>query len=254
MPTVLLEMLRVSFVSILTLWWVVAEISATTDYCSPELCLKGRHHIGCNNTGTFSPECPQGETKMVPMTNALKNAILHSHNSKRQLIASGGLKGFMSAAKMKCMQWDDELARLAALNIMTCKFGHDVCRNTFKYKQSGQNLAKFWWRGENYPAEEIIPSRVDQWWFEYKKTNMSQMLAYPRYTPEMIGHFTVMTSDINSKLGCAAIEFPSDGMNSLTLACNYAATNLIGMPMYTIGPPASKCLSGTSKEYPCLCL
>lgn len=247
-------MLRCFLICLLTVWfWLTVGISGT-DYCSPTICTLGRPHIGCNNSGDFSTACPENQTEIVPMTPDLIAKILDNHNRKREILASGNLTGFSPAAKMSMMNWDDELAYLCGLNVKTCKFGHDQCHNTDKFKPSGQNLAKMWWRGGSYTDEEIILTRIDNWWLEYKVTNMTQVLAYPRSTENMIGHFTVMTADKNTHVGCSAIKFPENNMSSLTFCCNYATTNFIYMPMYTPGPTASKCLNGTSSVYPSLCL
>ena len=37
------------------------------------------------------------------------------------------------------------------------------------------------------------------------------------------------------------------------MACNYAYTNMIDMPVYRDGEPASKCKTGKNKKYKALC-
>ncbi|XP_055844427.1 antigen 5 like allergen Cul n 1-like [Episyrphus balteatus] len=247
-------MLKSFVIFTLTFWWLIIGGFSTTDYCMKNLCSSGRKHIACNNTGDFAPACPENQTEMVPMTQSLIDMILDSHNSKREILASGNLPGFEPAAKMYEMGWSDELAYLASLNAKRCLFAHDYCHNTEDIKSSGQNLAKMWWKGHSFTDDEIISTRIDTWWAEYKITNMSQLQAYPRFTEKMIGHFTVMTAEKNKLAGCAAITYPENGMSSMTLCCNYAATNFIGQPMYTPGPTASMCTSGTSSVYPSLCV
>ena len=68
-----------------------------------------------------------------------------------------------------------------------------------------------------------------------------------------IGHFTVMTGEANTHLGCAAITFTQDGWNKFFMACNYATTNIVNYRLYTSGAAASGCKSGKSATYPSLC-
>ncbi|KFB44575.1 hypothetical protein ZHAS_00012457 [Anopheles sinensis] len=37
------------------------------------------------------------------------------------------------------------------------------------------------------------------------------------------------------------------------LVCNYSYTNIIGHPVYTVGPAGSKCQAGMNPNYPGLC-
>lgn len=70
-----------------------------------------------------------------------------------------------------------------------------------------------------------------------------------------IGHFTQIVAMRSKKVGCAAAKFPSKNgdFSQLYLVCNYSFGNMIGEPIYTVGPTASKCTSGRSKIYKGLC-
>jgi Cysteine-rich secretory protein family len=61
----------------------------------------------------------------VNLTEAQKQFFINDHNSIRNTIALGKLKGkwtnFYPAVRMAKMTWDDDLAHLAQLNSMQCK-------------------------------------------------------------------------------------------------------------------------------------
>lgn len=41
---------------------------------------------------------------------------------------------------MRRLIWDEELSYVAHFHATQVKFGHDKCRNTVRYRKSGQNL------------------------------------------------------------------------------------------------------------------
>jgi len=54
-------------------------------------------------------------------------------------------KGFQDfhgipAARMASLRWNEELAYLAKMNVLQCFLHRDLCRNTAKYKNVGQNV------------------------------------------------------------------------------------------------------------------
>lgn len=52
------------------------------------------------------------------------------HNRLRNHLASGKLDRYQKASNMSLMDWDDELAYLAELNVKQCVMEHDECRST----------------------------------------------------------------------------------------------------------------------------
>lgn len=64
------------------------------------------------------------------MDDDMKNAILNIHNKLRNEIALGNVEHYDQAANMATMEWDDDLAANAALNVHQCEMEHDECRNT----------------------------------------------------------------------------------------------------------------------------
>lgn len=115
---------------------------------------------------------------MIPITDDYKKILVDTHNEKRNLIAGGGDAKLSPACRMATMEWDDELANLAALNVMQCKMAHDKCRNTDAFKYSGQNLAWFGFTGPVDHAAKLKQS-VENWFSEVKDTKQSYIDSYP---------------------------------------------------------------------------
>lgn len=97
-----------------------------------------------------------------------RNFILHEHNKRRNFIASGLLPGYYPAAKMATLQWDDELAFLAELNVKTCVVEHEDCKNSYRFLNVGQNLVGID-RPKKLPADikEVIHRGMALWFSEY---------------------------------------------------------------------------------------
>lgn len=158
---------------------------------------------------------------------------------------------FKPASRMATMQWDDELAKLAVLNVKQCVMKHDACRNTDRFKWSGQNLAWRW--GRPAPsAEASIVGGIDSWFNEYKDATQANLDKYSS-TKAVIGHFTAMVNDRNTRVGCGMLRQPKDNGAEFFFACNYAQTNILNRPIYVSGTAASKCTKGKNSKYPALC-
>ncbi|XP_075155089.1 venom allergen-1-like [Haematobia irritans] len=244
-------------------YYVLISIAAMTalisvsavDYCSPALCREGLQHIACGHSGKFAASCPP-DAIMVKMSADLKSIIVNAHNEKRNWIAGGGDENHKPACRMATMQWDDELAYIASLNVRQCSMRHDMCRNTGSFKYSGQNLA---WRGFFGVANhtDMLTKTVNLWYSEVKHSKMSYINKFPRlYKGPAIGHFTVMVADRNIRIGCAAATYSVMGKpyKSYLVACNYATTNVIDHPIYESCPVAGlHCTTGRNPLYPNLC-
>lgn len=81
---------------------------------------------------------------------------------------ANGFDKFPSAERMATMQWNDELAKLAELNVKQCKMRHDDCHNTESFPKAGQNLAAIAWMGMKKSVESVIDSQIQNWFSEYK--------------------------------------------------------------------------------------
>ncbi|XP_014101221.2 venom allergen-1 [Bactrocera oleae] len=243
-----MELRLVFFVISLT----AVQIVYAQNYCDRSLCSSG-NHIACNNNGRFAASCRNAA--MVTMTQAHKNLIVRLHNTKRNTVASGRTK-LRPACRMSTMQWDDELARMAAFNVKQCQMRHDSCRNTQTFKYSGQNLARSSYNGTPN-IRNLLQTLINMWYNEIKDTTMAYINRYPNnYSGPTIGHFTVMVGQANTRVGCAVSTYSVAGRSGRTflLACNYATTNMIGQAMYrTCSTAASGCRTGRNTAFPSLC-
>lgn len=74
---------------------------------------------------------------MIKITPDIKAAIVDVHNKWRNQQAMGKTPHYQPAVRMATLTFDDELAKLAELNVRTCQFGHDQCENTgIKYSNA----------------------------------------------------------------------------------------------------------------------
>lgn len=203
----------------------------------------------------WDSSCPSDRT-LLTLSASDKNAIVAQHNLHRNFIAGGGDSKLSPACRMATIKWNDELAYLASLNVKSCQMKHDACHNTDAFDWSGQNLA---WIGFFNPLNQTANSirSVDMWYNEVKDTTQAYIDAYPtNYNGPAIGHFTVMVADRNTDVGCAVSTYSvkDQSYKAFLMACNYAATNVIGIKMYnSCSKAASKCTTGVNPSYKFLC-
>jgi Cysteine-rich secretory protein family len=126
----------------------------------------------------FSSNCPRDAT-LVRLTSAQKKMFVDQQNQLRSQVATGNLRGFNTANKMPELQWDDELAYFAELNVKQCKMSHDACHNTYAFPYSGQNLASLSAKPNFQDDNEAIASSVRMWFDEYKDADMSKAFVEP---------------------------------------------------------------------------
>ncbi|XP_065073978.1 antigen 5 like allergen Cul n 1-like [Ochlerotatus camptorhynchus] len=237
---------------------VVLTIQQDTNYCEDNLCRFQKPHIACNASSSFEPECgPEAYTVMMNSSN--KALIINLHNQYRSKIARGKQNftsgGFLPpAVRMPTIQWDDELAYIAAANTRRCIFKHDNCRNTAQLMAVGQNLAWISYYGMVLTDADLITQMINNWYGEYAYVNPKIIKRYPRdYQGPALGHFTAMVADRSDRIGCAMISFEDSPWLRKYLVCNYSITNIFDQPVYKMGITASKCATGQNPEYPGLC-
>ncbi|XP_065365387.1 antigen 5 like allergen Cul n 1-like [Calliphora vicina] len=240
------------FLVVLCIAAAISNITAN-DYCSSNLCDYGQH-VACGHNGEFSYTCP-ADAAMVPMTDSLKHVIVDGHNAKRNFIAGGGDVNHKPACRMATMQWDDELAYFASLNVKKCQMNHDSCSNTADFHYTGQNLA---WMGYFEPLNSAAKfnEAIEMWYSEVAKSKQEYMDSFPSSQLYSIGHFSAMMTDRNIRVGCAASTYsvPGQSYKAFLVACNYAAANMPKFPIYVkCDWPASQCSTGNNPSYPNLC-
>ncbi len=185
----------------------IASGANAEDYCSMESC-RNRPHIGCGDTGTWSPTCPADKI-LVKITQTYQDQILNLHNTLRNKIASGGESGFKPATRMATMvrhliyiqisqfnmgfstaihywmvyyifliiqkTWNNELAYLCTINVRQCKMNHDECRNTLQFDFAGQNLALRSRTGRYEPVDSFLKNAILQWYGEIKDAGQADI-------------------------------------------------------------------------------
>jgi len=224
-------------------------------YCQPDLCPSNKKHIACINKGNFGQSCTS-DARVIELDDYQKRLILHMHNQYRSTIAEGRTPGFPPAVRMGPLKWDDELAYLAQLNAMSCEIEHDKCRNTRAFPFAGQNLA-LGYLLDDHTIDWAIRNFTSEWYIEHTDASPSLIDAFYKPAGPMIGHFTLMVNDKQSKVGCGMVKL-TKRMNNYNykvhvLACNYSWTNVYTLPVYKKGRTASKCLTGTHYYYDGLC-
>ena len=115
---------------------------------------------------------------MVTINESLRQLLVNAHNEKRNFIAGGGDARHRPAGRMATMQWDNELAELAALNVKQCNIAHDQCHNTDAFKYSGQNLAWFGTTG-TFDNADRLKATVELWYNEVQYSRQSYIDSFP---------------------------------------------------------------------------
>lgn len=69
----------------------------------------------------------------------------------------------------------------------------------------------------------------------------------------MVGHFTQLIWESANRVGCALSQSKYLGWYTTWLACDYSYGNMIGSPVYEVGPAATKCSSAPDPKWKGLC-
>lgn len=208
------------------------------DYCS-----LGRDHTLCQYQGV-SPQCP----KLISsgLSPAAQKAILDKHNQLRRKVANGKQKGQPSAANMREMVWDSELAKIAQRWAEQCISGHDRNRRKSDGTSVGQNYAMSGTTAQlnQRMMEKSAVDGVQNWYNEVKIFNPNTINPF-RFSPG-IGHYSQVVWASSYQIGCGFVAYQKGRFNQMITICNYApAGNMIGGTMYIKGRACSKCPKGT---------
>ncbi|KAH8388467.1 hypothetical protein KR093_007251, partial [Drosophila rubida] len=184
-----------------------------------------------------------------------KELILKTLNGMRNDIARGGYDGFMPAARMATMQWDDELAYVAKFNVLQCRMHHDPCRNTQSYKNVGQTVAYREVRqGRGATTDNAILRMIKLWFKEHVSATMADVGEYKGRQGRPKENFNQLMLENAQKVGCSAVLRLKNGWLKWFFTCNYAHSPTIGKPIYEFSANAgSACKTGINSEYENLC-
>ncbi|XP_067637160.1 venom allergen-1-like [Eurosta solidaginis] len=233
---------------------------ADLDFCSDAYMCKGqreKHVLACNNNGGFSDCCPEN-AKIIPMTDEFKQLVLDEHNKYRNEIA-GGSKGLKPAVAMATLEWDNELAYFAELNVKQCETLHEEekCFKTARYNTLGQNIDwLFYTSDRDCPTiyNDLKEHIRDKWYKEHLNCEQAAVNSYRPQRKNTIDKFGRMVMDRNNRIGCAAVIIEATFTVNVLFTCNYARRLLCNKPIYRSGKKAgSDCKSGKNPKYPNLC-
>merc|ERR1712060_680 len=203
-----------------------------------------------------------------------KNTIVRVHNELRNKVAMGEETSGPqpSAANMRKIAWDDELATIAQRWADQCKYGHDHHRNGCDNKYVGQNAyeSDSSEKMEPYSSVSTVEAAVRAWYEEvkqpgFKPTNTANLKSeiqpfaetkVPESFQYGTGHYTQVVWAETTMVGCGMRYYAEGGWYTSLVFCNYAiGGNFIGENTYELGPPCSNCPDGTScdSEFPGLC-
>ncbi|XP_043517092.1 venom allergen 5-like [Frieseomelitta varia] len=161
-----------------------------------------------------------------------KQTILDEHNRLRQLIALGQVSGQPSAANMREMIWDDELATMAQKWTNRCAEVHDDHRHIRRFPV-GQNMARTWTRPAGSSDERPNWRQSIYSWF-------NEVQHYRAGYSETTGHYTQLVWSDTYLVGCGYSFYydPAQGYTK-NYVCNYGPSgNVLGFEPYQSGRPA----------------
>ncbi|KAH8310789.1 hypothetical protein KR044_003023, partial [Drosophila immigrans] len=141
---------------------------SSSAYCESGPCYT--FNLACDNPGNVK-QCH----KAVGLLNErdYRNAIDDILNRLRHNVAGGLHRNLPTAARMGRMQWNNELAYLARLDVMRCKITPRPCLSSPNFSQIGHlaGMAKFpHYRGNSSDQEEMnaIKGLVQDWYWEIR--------------------------------------------------------------------------------------
>lgn len=182
---------------------------------------------------------------------ASRDAIVRVHNELRNKVALGKeTSGSQpSAADMRKMVWDDEVAKIAQRWADQCHFGHDRERNLCDGTYAGQNayISSSSAELSPYSAVSDCENAVTAWYNEVKKPGFNHGHISPFRFDHGTGHYTQVVWSESDRVGCGLRYYKEGGWFQTLIICNYAVGgNMIGARMYKEGAPCSQCPSGRS--------
>ncbi|XP_038675842.1 peptidase inhibitor 16-like isoform X2 [Scyliorhinus canicula] len=162
-----------------------------------------------------------------PLSEAEKEDVVHAHNNYRSEVPD--------ATSMLRMNWDNDLAEMAAEYAQKCVWGHNKERGP-----TGENLYVV-----TSPLD--LKEAVKKWYSEFTDYTYETMDCTPQ---KMCGHYTQVIWANSNKVGCSSHSCDEvkglEYKNMSLLVCNYLPPgNVVGQHPYKKGTPCSECPDGT---------
>ncbi|CAL4091258.1 unnamed protein product, partial [Meganyctiphanes norvegica] len=189
--------------------------------------------------------------------------ILRIHNGLRTRVANGSELGGSpgpqpSAANMKELTWNTELAHVAQAWASQCSESHDCqeCRGLCSRDYLvGQNIYTEW--NISIPDWERA---INAWYDEVD--GIATIETLEEEDGDSIGsalNYVQIVWAETAEIGCGVVHYElseekEDSLPTVTYVCNYGpAAVRTKSPLYIEGNPASKCETEESKSHPGLC-
>jgi len=157
-----------------------------------------------------------------------------SEFAKAMLTGHSKARADVKASNMMHLQWDQELANLAAFHAEGCIYEHG--NSTLDDGTPvGQNMGRIAWQKNagTFPAKK----HVENWVLEKEYFNLDTAECEDM---GLCGHYSQLLWAPTTKLGCAHKFCPN--MQSDMIVCNYRrAGNYPGAKAYEKGAPCSNC-------------
>nr|CAH0100864.1 unnamed protein product [Daphnia galeata] len=241
---------------------VIALLAGSVTSQSFDYCTLSAQNTLCKYKASKPPRCPTSFgtacMKTIPMsvTAADRTLIVNAHNNMRRQVAKGSEKRGspgpqQSAANMREISWDNELALMAQTHAQQCVFTHDADRSVARFKV-GQNIAIQFSTVEMKKSNWT--SMIQSWYDEVKIVSSSYVSSFPSNPTGVIGHYTQMLWAKTFKIGCGIVsyydtKFQPSYAYKLLYVCNYGeAGNYLGAAVYKSGAAASACPTPTKPK------
>ncbi|XP_022706242.1 CRISP/Allergen/PR-1-like isoform X2 [Varroa jacobsoni] len=181
--------------------------------------------------------------------------IIDIHNEWRGRVATGQIRGLPTAANMRYIRWDAELAKIAQAHANLCRFEHDCrdCRQIDRFKSVGQNIFTVWLSSrDNHPAIGWRQA-IDSWFEENRRTPLDVIRSF-RFGSDF-AHFTQAAWADTEYVGCGYSMYRQNSSYVHLYTCNYGSSgNSWGQPVYQQGQSCSLCPITTQCNFQGLCV
>ncbi|XP_017769177.1 PREDICTED: venom allergen 5-like [Nicrophorus vespilloides] len=223
-----------------------------------DYCKKDMQNTPCLYRCELNVKCGLQEGDYKVLTNAQRECILEDHNNYRDEMAGGAyVKNHIpKISNMNVLSYDKECEFVTGCYIKQCIWAHDKVRRGLNGKQMGQNLYSMTATKTMTMDCKFLRNALNGWVdseLKYLDANVTKDwgTSYQGFKPA--GHLTQVMWAKVKYVGCAMFRSKRKGKkyNVYDIFCNYSpAGNVLKIPVYKAGPPATECRDGQSvNEY-----
>ncbi|XP_018785803.1 PREDICTED: uncharacterized protein LOC108967044 [Bactrocera latifrons] len=223
-------------------------------FCTLKCLKNGAQHGACiNPNARLSGDCPP-TTRMLNMnTNGYKKFLLDQHNQLRNIIAAGRVAKLPKANKMGEVFWDRQLGFLSVFSSKLCRLSDPYCYRTGLLPNPGRVAKIFQFPNKSEVKPANVKLKIGEWFKEINETANAFENLFSPFAEKVLNAAHIIQEE-NNRIGCSMSQWTSKVANeTLLLVCLYATDLKNNSPLYSVGPPASKCVSKRSILYSNLC-